>query len=242
VALLNQVSGELGSYAYELGGQIGLSNRDALLVVDVSDREAWLAVGEDFGNTVLGDSAATAYLNQYLYEDVQKGNYGDGLLKLFHAVNERYSDTMEAKKVSTGGDFGGVFFLLTLLVVLFLVCSAIDRARLNAYRTRYFGVARPPVLFRPLLFWHGPGTSWYRRNWMPPVQTPPRDNGFHNSRGSGFSGGTHRGGGFSSGGFSRGSGFGGFGGSRGGGFSGGGFRGGGFSGGGGFRGGGFGRR
>ena len=173
---------------------------------------------------------------------------------------------------SEGRQLAGFVMLLFLLIAVVVVLNAIDQMRYNTYRQRYYGVLNPPVIFRPIFFWHGPGTYWYRRHWhQPPPPPPPRGPrgpgpGSRPGGGSftGFSGpggGSSRGGGFSSGprggGFSGGSRGGGFsGGSRGGGFGGGfsggsfGGRGGGFGGGsrgggfsgGGSRGGGFGRR
>ena len=165
---------------------------------------------------------------------------------LFSALDQVYVNTYGT---SAGGDshyyYSGsldavitVVTVVIFLAVLLAVLTAIDTARYNAYRQTYYGVATPPFVFRPILFWHGPGYGWYRRHWHQPPPPPPRGpRGPTPPRGGGFGGGfsSHRGGGFSS---SRGSGFGGsFGGSRGGGF--GGSRGGGFGGG---RGGSFGGR
>lgn len=69
----------------------------------------------------------------------------------------------------------GVISLLVLLVAALMVLSAIDRARYNSYRARFYGVASPPYVFRPILFWHGPGYGWYRRHWhRPPPATARR--------------------------------------------------------------------
>lgn len=249
VVTMKTVNGDLEDAAYTLGEAADLGSSDALLLLETSTGSAFLAPGPDFADYILGDSQISSYLNRYLYEDVQKGSYGDGVLKLFNAVNERYVDALAAQEShSSGGSAASAIFLLVvLLVVVLLVCSAIDKARYNLYRERYYGVVNPPYTYRPLLFWHGPGFGWYRRNWTRPTTTTThttyRDNrpggGTRPSSGSGFGSGSSsfsvgrgRGGGFSSGsGFGRSSGGGSsFGGSRGGGFSGG-SRGGGFSGG-----------
>lgn len=36
------------------------------------------------------------------------------------------------------------------------ILNAIDRRRYNTYRARYYGVIDPPVMFRPIFFWHRP--------------------------------------------------------------------------------------
>ena len=246
--------------AFDLGAYAGY------LAIAPSTADAYLTVGTDYP---LSDSEIGVYMSQYLYDGVAAGEVGEGALTLFDALNryylEQYGDGSSAPVswVSTGTvSVGGI---LLLILILFVIATIVDHLRYDAYRRRYYGVLNPPVIFRPILFWHGPGYSWYRRRWRQPPPPPPRGprgpggfgggprpgggsnsfrgGGFGSSRPGGSSGG-FRGGGFSGGsgfGGSRGGGFGGgrgggFGGSRGGGFSGG--RGGGF---GGSRGGGFGR-
>lgn len=238
--------GALDDRAYDLS--YNLSQSDAVLVIDVATRDAYMAVGDSYP---LSDGQVTSYLNNSLYDYVQADKTGDGILNLFADLNTYYVDhyglgDLEKSDSSSAG--GVIVLLVVLLLVVLVVCVVADYSRYDAYRARYYGVAHAPV-FRPILFWHGPSYSWYRRRWRQPPKPPkppkpPRSGGGF----SGFSGpsGGSRGGGFSGGsGFTRGGGFsggsrssGGF--SRGGGFSGGG----GFSrGGGGFsRGGGFGRR
>jgi len=281
VAAVKSVDGNIDDYAYELGEEIELASADGILVIDTANRDAYLAVGPDYP---LSDGQVTSYLDNYLYQDVQSKNFGGGILTLFSNLNQYYVDnyglgyldnaggvpTQEGIPGYSGGNGGSrapyIMLLVFILIAIVLVVNAIDTMRYNTYRQRYYGVVNPPVMFRPIFFWHGPGTMWYRRNWRqppPPPPRPPRGPGGPGSRpggGSGFSGfsgprggsssGGPRGGGFSGGsrggGFSsshRGGGFSGgsFGGSRGGGFGGGSRGGGGFSGGG-SRGGGFGRR
>lgn len=246
VAMVDSVDGAIDDYAYELGAEIELASADAILVVNVGGKDAYLAVGPDYP---LSDGEISAYLNEYLYDPVMSGKFDRGVLELFDGLNGYYLDNyglgyLEEDAHSDDGDWFSIIFFILFLIA---VATIIDKARYNAYRTRYYGVLNPPYVFRPILFWHGPGYGWYRRNWHRPTPPPPGGNrpggnnftGFNgprggsNFRGGGFSSGP-RGGGFSGG---RGGGFGGFSGGRGGGFSGG--RGGGFGGGG--RGGGFGR-
>ena len=270
VAAVKSVTGDMAQYAYDLGNDIGLGQGDALLVLNIGGKDAYLATGDDFADRMLNSTEATKYLDLYLYEDFMEGNYGKGVLTLLAEINVRYVDVFGggnaggmASATSSGGE--GLMGIIMLVVILIVIASLIDSMRYNTYRQRYYGVPNPPYLFRPILFWHGPSYGWYRRRWRQPPPPPPpppggpgrpggfgggsrpssRPGGFGGSRGGGF-GGSSRGGGF---GGSRGGGFGGasrgggFGGSRGGGFGGGrsgGFGGGGFSGG--SRGGGFGGR
>ena len=267
VATVSSLSEDIGDYAYDLGVEIELASADGILVVNAENGDCYLAVGPDYPMT---DSQVSSYLDRYLYEDAMAGNFGVGVLGLFDGINEFYLDNYGLGYLDNSGDqvYGGrsagemLGAVVVLLVILLVIASVLDSMRYTSYRQRYYGVPNPPYVFRPILFWHGPGWGWYRRRWRRPPPPPPRGprgpggrpggggfNGFQGPGGFGGSGGS-RGGGFSGGarggGFSRGGGFGGgFGGSRGGGF-GGGARGGGFSRGGGFgggsRGGGFGRR
>ena len=244
VAMVNSVSGAIDDYAYELGTEIELGSADAILVVNVGGKDAYLAVGPDYP---LSDGEISAYLNQYLYDPVMSGKFDRGVLELFNGINGYYLTHYGLGYMEELESSDYLFTILFFIIVLIVIATIIDKIRYSAYRTRYYGVVNPPYVFRPILFWHGPGYGWYRRNWRRPP-SPPRGPG-GNSRPGGFNGFSGPGGGNSrprGGGFSSGPRGGGFGGSRGGGFSGG-SRGGGFSGGsrgggfGGGRGGGFGR-
>lgn len=244
VAAVDTVSGAIDDYAYELGEEIELGAADGILVIAVEDHNAYLAAGPDYP---LSDGEVTSYMNAYLYDPVMEKKYDQGVLELFDALNGYYLDHygLGYLEQERGGGSELAVNIILLLILALVVCTIIDQSRYNAYRQRYYGVVNPPYVFRPILFWHGPGYGWYHRNWRRPPPPPPRGpgngpgsrpgggfSGFNGPRGGGFGG--SRGGGFSGG---RGGGFGGFSGGRGGGFSGG--RGGGFGGGG--RGGGFGR-
>jgi len=274
VAAVTSVDGDIDEYAYDLGEEIELASADGILVIDVSAKDAYLAVGTDYPMT---DSEITSFMNSGLYDYVQSGKTGEGIINLFGKINSFYVNNYglgyldNSSPYSSGGDAAvGVVMLVIILIAIVLVINALDRARYNTYRRQYYGVLNPPVVFRPIFFWHGPGSYWYRRHWHRPPPPPPRpprgpgggfggSSGFGGGSSSGFGGAGNRGprgggtfggrpsGGGRSGGF--GGSFGGssFGGSRGGG-SFGGSRGGGFGGGrsggfgGGSRGGGFGGR
>ena len=274
VAVKESVPGSIDDYAYDLGMDIGLSASDAILVIDASAKDAYLAASPDYPLT---DGQISTYVNSALKPYVERGKYGDGILNLFLELNQFYVNSYGLGYLENGGAYAsggdtaaGVVMLVLILIAIVVVVNAIDQSRYNTYRQRYYGVVNPPVMFRPIFFWHGPGSYWYRRHWHRPPPPPPRpprgpgggfggSSGFGGGSSSGFGGAGNRGsrgggtfggrpsGGGRSGGF--GGSFGGssFGGSRGGG-SFGGSRGGGFGGGrsggfgGGSRGGGFGGR
>ena len=260
----------LVDYTYDQAYEFELGSADGYLAIVPDEMEAYLAVGQDYP---LSDSQITAYMNQYLHDSVKSGKVGQGVLALFSELNDYYVEnygTGDTPDYAQDDSFDALVGLIFLVVIVLIILNSIDQARYNTYRTKYYGVVNPPVVFRPILFWHGPGTSWYRRNWRRPPPPPPPGGprgpggfggtgGFggagrtNSSRGNSFGGRSSGSSGFGGGfGGSRGGGFGGssrgsFGGSRSGGFGGsrsggfgGGSRGGGFSGG--SRGGGFGGR
>ena len=224
VAVVEQPEGglDLVEYTHMLGEEIGLASADGILVVCTETGDSYLAVRPDHPMT---DQQIRSHMDTYLYEAVMDGQFGKGVLQLFGGLNEFYVDNyglgyLENAHSYGSGELTGFMLVVALIIVLIAVASIVDTMRYNAYRRRYYGMLHPPVVFRPILFWHGPGYGWYRRRWTPPPPRPPHDPWNNRPGGGGFNG---------------------FNGPRGGGCSGGcGFRGGGFSGGG--RGGGFGRR
>lgn len=255
-------SDSLADYAYDQANRMELGRYDAYLVIVPSIQDAYFAAGADYP---LSDSQITDFMDRYLYQDLVDGKTDQGVLALCAGLNDYYVSnfgTGSADGDYSYDDYGtdegsALVGLLMLLVILLVIFSIIDRLRYSSYRQRYYGVVNPPVLFRPLLFWHGPSYGWYRRRWCQPPPPPPRGPGGPRRPGGpgSFGGGPRPGSGPRPGGSSRPGSFGGgprpgsFGGSaprgggfgsssRGGGFGGGAPRGGGFSGG--SRGGGFG--
>ena len=196
----------------------------------------------------------------------ESGELTDTQLKMVEEIVDRYLAAQQPPKKRRWPWFAGAAAGVVLLVVLVLLFNCLDGIRYNSWSARYGGMAVPPVVYRPIFWWHRPGSAWFTRRRRPPPRpprgprppmsggprpprppmggsTPPRSGSFGGgSRGGGFGRfpGSGSFGGGRRGGFggSRGGSFGG--GSRGGGFGGGGSRGGGF--GGGSRGGGFGGR
>ena len=245
-------SNSLADYAYDQANSMELGQYDAYLVIVPSIQDAYFAAGVDYP---LSDSQITDFMDRYLYQDLVDGKTGQGVLALCGGLNDYYVSNFGTGSADSGyayDDYGAddgsaLVGLLVMLVILLVILSVIDRLRYSSYRQRYYGVADPPFVFRPLLFWHGPSYGWYRRRWRQPPPPPPRGPGGPRRPGGpgSFGGGPRPGSGPRPGGSSRPGSFGGgprpgsFGGSapRGGGF-GSSSRGGGF--GGGSRGGGFG--
>jgi len=249
--------------AWNWAEELELGENDAILFIDAGNKDAYLVTSGDFSARFNGQEGQ--YARNYLYDAAMSGNWDSGVVELFAQTHLLFG--------SAGGSYSGssgvnLFFSLVpvilLLVFLIILFNIIDSIRYRSWYGRYGSMASPVVVYRPVFWWHRPGSRWYRRRFAaPPPPPPPRRPGPRPPMGGGFhppgggfrpnpprpnpprssaprtgGGGFGRGGGFSGssgGGFSRGGGFGG--GSRGGGSFGGG-RGGSF--GGGSRGGGFG--
>ena len=198
-----QTIDDFADYAYQLGADLGLGEGDAVLVISAADEGYYLATGDDFA-TMLPDSRVDAFLEEYLAGDFYAGKYEAAVLSLYSGLNDLYytnfgvgNDALPDTAYETSYySYTWVIWLVIVLIVLVVILSAVDRSRYNAYRSMYYGVATPPYVFRPILFWHRPGSYWYRRHWHRPPPPPPRG-----PRGPGGPGGPGRPGGGNPGGF-----------------------------------------
>ena len=83
--------------------------------------------------------------------------------------------------LSLGDVLLGILFTLLVniwwIILLLVVLNLIDRHRFREYITKHppGSLSNPPVCFRPLLFWHGQGSSWYRRMLYLVTEAPYED-------------------------------------------------------------------
>lgn len=237
---------------YDWANDMGLGEGDAILLVAVDDGQYYLNYGDDFATIM-----TSAVYSDLGAELSRQGEAGENILNFYTALDGVYRANFglgndERRTADAGTDAVlTVSIAVFALIAIFILLQAIERKRFSDYHARYYGVAAPSVVYRPIFFWHGPGSWWYRRRWIPTPPPPPPPThttgsggstsvfggaGAKPSRGGGTFGGRPTGAGMRGGfggsfGGSRGGGFhsgGSFGGSRGGGFHGG--RGGGFGG------------
>lgn len=197
-------TGGIEDFAWDQGIDMGLGEGDAILAIDLRAGDWFVAPGDDF-STILTNKVTSEL------SDILSGKLDDKtVLAFYQELNQVYYANFGLGNAGGGSDYSygynsgvdtaaGVMMLVFILIAIVLVVNAIDRMRYNTYRQRYYGVLNPPVIFRPIFFWHGPGTSWYRRNWRQPPPPPPPGPGPGNRPGGGFGGGSFGGG--SSGGF-----------------------------------------
>ena len=253
---------DIADAAWNWAEELQLGENDAILIIDAGRTDAYLVSSGTFADRF--NNAEGSYVRSCLYEPAINGKWNEGVLALF-------AETHRLFEVGGASGAGSLIFslipVILILVVMVMVLSALDRVRYRTWYGRYGGMPVPPVVYRPIFWWHRPGSAWYRRRSVPPPPPPrgprgprppmgggprppmgggprpPMGGGPRPPRGAGTpprtgGGGFGRGGSFGGGSFG-GGGFGG-GGSRGGGFGGGSRGGGSFGGGrsGGFGGGG----
>ena len=248
----------LGDYAYQLAKQWNLSEMDFILVLDIGGDNYWMVQGAALVNSFT-DGMINSYVARYLEPGFAAKNYDLGVKTLFDQVYAWYDGQGSGaiggyyELIQSGGDtgfvgynayggaaasmVGGVTQLIWFLVIVAVIASIVDRMRYADYRRRYVGMPVPPVVFRPLIFWHRPGSRWQTRQDARPFTANPRPpyggpgpGPFGGGMG-GFSGGRPMGGGRTGNPFGGGRSGGSFGGGRGGGSFGGGRSGGSFGGG-----------
>ena len=197
---------DLEAYAYELGAQVSLQDPDAILVISADRNERFFAMGMEYP---MEPDEVEGRMEMLLDPKLRDGKYGEGIRALFASVNEFYVDhfglgLLDSNLAMSSGSM--IINLAVLIAILIIICTVVDNLRYNTYRRRYYGVSNPGVVYRPLLFWHGPGYNWYWRRWRQPRYN--LDNHDHHNSGGGFggfSGPASRGGRGSFGGGSRGS-------------------------------------
>ena len=204
VVTVDGLAGEtIEDYAWDQGIDMGLGEGDAILAISSKDEDWYVVPGDDF-STILTNQVVAEL------EDILSGDLNDKtILAFYETLNQVYQDNFGLGNAEGGDSYStnyngggsrmaGMVMLVFILIAIVLVVNAIDRSRYNVYRRRYYGVPNPPVMFRPIFFWHGPGSMWYRRHWIqppPPSPRPPRGPGPGpgNWPGGGFGGGSSSG-------------------------------------------------
>ncbi len=189
VVTVNGLDGQdITDISYNQAYDLGLGEGDAVLVIalDGDGYQYYLDYGDDFATIMT--SRVISDLSGVIESAFDNRKFDKGTLDFFSSLNEVYIsnfnlgnagvDNSSGYDDSYGNYYNGysvttwIVRAVVLLILLVIILSAIDRSRYNAYRTRYYGVGVPPVMFRPILFWHGPHSHWYHRHWHQPP--PPR--------------------------------------------------------------------
>lgn len=155
--------------AWNWAGELELGENDAILLIDAGRTDAYLLSSGRFADRFNG--AEGQYVRSCLSGPAASGKWDDGVLALFAETHLLFD---------TRGQSGGGSLLVSLLpaiillIVLLVVFSWIDSLRYSSWYGRYGAMSVPPVVYRPIFWWHRPGSRWYRRRQMPPPPPPPR--------------------------------------------------------------------
>ncbi len=191
VATVDSTNGEdIEAYAYDYGTDWGLGQNDMLLLLAIDDNEFYFILS---GTEVVPDERVETAFYSAFYDAYVDGDYDAAFTGFFAQMDTVYGSyagwTGSAETYYAQGDpsGGGIspFGAVVLLVILYWIVSAIDRARYRRWYARYGTLLAPPV-FVPILFWHRPGGTWFRR-MDAAVRRPP--GGPHGPGGPGGHGG-----------------------------------------------------
>lgn len=176
VATVDHTRGwELDDYTYALFDNWGLGDQDAILVLDTEAREYWMSPGAKL-DVAVGETALRALFEESFLPSFRAGDYDGAIQKLLNALDACYAVAFgsagdyqyngisyPAGSVSTreSGGMSLVGFLI-ILVLVFLIFSAIDKSRYRRWAANGGSSAINRASFIPLLFWHRPGGSWFR--------------------------------------------------------------------------------
>ena len=140
------------TFAWDQALDMGLGEGDAILAISVQNQDYFIVPGNDFA-TILTNRVVSDL------EDILSGDLNDRtILAFYEALDEVYKENfgLGNAESSSYGSYaqssrtGGIAVLAVIAILLVVVLSAIDRTRYNTYRTRYYGVPNPPVMFRPI--------------------------------------------------------------------------------------------
>ena len=159
-------SQSMEDYAYDYGERWGLGENDMLLLI--SEREADFYFVPSYTEIIPDGRVSDALYDDFI-EELYAGDCDEAVLDLFDELDDVYG--AYAPQVSGGlvsydtavQDNAPIISLLFVVIVLLLIFNAIDKSRYRTWYGRYGRMANPTTQFVPLMFWHGVGSSWYRR-------------------------------------------------------------------------------
>lgn len=178
VVTVKSVEGSIEDAAWDWAWELGLGENDAILLLDAGGQNYYLLPSGLFDTCLAGQS--DSFLDACLYDYVRASDYNGGVLNLLGQLHLLISESYYPANTSYASAAGGVFDLiwslipvLVLLIVLIILFNMIDRMRYRSWYGRYGSMTVPPVVYRPVFWWHRPGSRWFRRQRVPPPPPPP---------------------------------------------------------------------
>ncbi|MGN1001977.1 MAG: TPM domain-containing protein [Oscillospiraceae bacterium] len=164
---------DIYDYAVTLGEYWGLGANDMLLLIDAGGDQYYLVTSQMVEDS-LGYDRLYNIFSQDFEPAYKNGSYDAAVENVFSSLDASYTTYLTPGAAvyddsyyydpyydysyttySSGIDFGDLVFIL---IVLFIVLSAVDKARYRSWYSRGGGRT-----FVPIIFWHRPGGAWFRR-------------------------------------------------------------------------------
>lgn len=173
VVTMNETSSGVEDAAWEWADYLQLGENDAILVIDAGMGDYTVVASGTFYDLLAAQS--DSFVDMALYDAPAQGTYDEGVLNLFAQIHTAFEPAHIMPGESTGAVsvFGSILGIILLIAVIILIFNIIDGIRFSGWNARYGRVPAPPVVYRPVLWWHRPGSSWYRRRRNPPIVPGP---------------------------------------------------------------------
>ena len=175
----DRISGDLEDAAWDWAGRLGqsgLGENDAILLFDAQARDYRLIASGRFYDRLAAQSAS--FVDGCLSDYVKAGDYDGGVTNLLGQLHLIMTDgSYQEDAFFTGGVavfniISAVIPIILLIIFLVVLFNIIDGIRYSSWYGRYGTMAAPPVVYRPIFWWHRPGSSWFRRRYTPPPTSP----------------------------------------------------------------------
>lgn len=174
VTLRDNGAGSAEDLAWDWAEELQLGENDAIVLVNTSDGDYSVVASGRFFDLL--DSQSASFVDTLLEESVHRGDYDQAVLNLFGQLHLEMSRAYGGSGSGGGAVFAAVssvMAVVVLLIVLVMLFNFLDSIRYNSWSARYGGMAVPPVVYRPIFWWHRPGSAWFTRRRRPPPP-PPR--------------------------------------------------------------------
>lgn len=178
VVTVRNVDGSMEDAAWAWAEELQLGENDAIFVLNTGEKDYYLLPSGNFNACLANKSSG--FLDACLYEDTQAGDYDAAMLALLGELHAAISGAGYAEDSYFSGAVSGVAGVLAavvpviiLIVVLVILFNIIDGIRYNSWYGRYGSMTVPPVVYRPIFWWHRPGSRWFTRRRRPPPPPPP---------------------------------------------------------------------
>lgn len=168
------VTGDLEDAAWDWANQIGtdgLGENDAILLIDAGADDFRLIASGRFYDLI------AAQPPNFIESCFSQGaSYDENVVNLLGQLHLLMGSAYQEDAFFSGGGIfsvvGAIVPIILLIVVLVVLFNIIDGIRYSSWYGRYGSMTVPPVVYRPIFWWHRPGSRWFRRRRNPPPPPP----------------------------------------------------------------------